>query len=511
MVSTAVPAPAPARATAPAKPLDGTRAALVETHVSVVTFIGDRAYKLKKPVTLDFVDQGSREARERLCHREVELNRRLAPDVYLGVADLVGEGGTVLDHLVVMRRMPPSRRLSTLVASGACVDHELRRVARTVAAFHERAETSPAISASATAAALASRWGADLAQTRIAGAGIVDPDLLDRADVLARRFLAGRGALFASRIAAGRVRDGHGDLLADDIFCLDDGPRILDCIEFDDGLRHADVVADVAFLAMDLERLGHAEQARRFVAAYREFSGDPVPVALLDYHVAHRALVRCKVACVRSRQGDAEAAGEARRLLLIAYSHLLSARVVLVLVGGLPGTGKSTLARALGGALGWAVLRSDEVRREVTGGAAGAPRAVGYAEGIYSSGATADTYSELVRRSRALLARGGSVILDASWSDGRRREAAALAAVDTASDLVELRCTVPAATASGRMIRRATRGDDASEATPEIAAQMARHVDAWPRAVRLDTSDTPLRSLVRALHVIGASTPDHHP
>ena len=141
---------------------------------------------------------------------------------------------------------------------------------------------------------------------------------------------------------AGRARDGHGDLLADDIFLLDDGPRVLDCLEFDDALRLDDVLADVAFLAMDLERLGRPDLAERFLAAYRAASGDTWPSSLAHHHIAYRAQVRAKVSAIRAEQGVPDSADKAQALLRLALAHLEAGRVRLVLVGGLPGTGKST-------------------------------------------------------------------------------------------------------------------------------------------------------------------------
>src|SRR5262249_6531676 len=133
-------------------------AALAETHVSVLVFVGDRAYKLKKPVAPGFLDFSTREAREAACRREVELNRRLAPDVYLGVADVSGPDGCLCDHLVVMRRMPAERRLAALVRAGAGVDDGLRQVARLIAAFHERAATSPEIALAGSVTSVRRNW-----------------------------------------------------------------------------------------------------------------------------------------------------------------------------------------------------------------------------------------------------------------------------------------------------------------------------------------------------------------
>ena len=129
-------------------------AAVLETHAAVLFFVADRAYKLKKPVNLGFLDFRSRADRERVCHREVELNRRLAPDVYLGVADVIGPDGEPCDHFVVMRRMPAERRLSSMIRAGEPVDDELRHLARMLAAFHATARRGPEISAEGTRDAL---------------------------------------------------------------------------------------------------------------------------------------------------------------------------------------------------------------------------------------------------------------------------------------------------------------------------------------------------------------------
>lgn len=474
-------------------------AALAETHSAVVVFLGDRAYKVKKPVDLGFLDFRERTTREAVCHREVELNRRLAPDVYLGVADVTGPDGEVCDHLVVMRRMPPGRRLSTLVVEGADVEGDLWRLAHLLAAFHARAERSAAAEAAASIDALAGRWADNAATLRAHAGRFVDRSAVDRAQALVDRYLAGRRALFERRIAEGRAVDGHGDLMADDIFCLDDGPRVLDCIEFDDRYRLGDTLADVGFLAMDLERLGRPDLADRFLAAYRGHADDTWPPSLAHHHVAYRAHVRAKVTAIRAAQGDGAAADEARRLLALALRHLEAGRVRLVLVGGLPGTGKSTLAAGLGDALHATVLRSDEVRKELAGLAPTTPAPAAFGQGIYTDESTARTYATLLDRAAVALRLGEVVVLDASWMDPEARATARQVADDADADLSELRCTAAADVAATRMSQRAAAGGDPSDATEAIASRMAATATPWPEATTIDTTGEPGTTLEAGL------------
>jgi len=252
----------------------------------------------------------------------------------------------------------------------------------------------------------------------------------------------------------GYIVDGHGDLLADDIFCLPDGPRVLDCLEFDDRLRYLDQLDDAAFLAMDLERLDAPELAARFLGWYVEFAGDPAPPSLLHHYLAYRAFVRAKVACLRHHQGDPAAAGEARALTGITHRHLATAAVTLVLVGGLPGTGKSTLAGGLADQLGFTLLSSDRIRKELAAVNPDRPAPARYGEGIYTPAWTERTYAELLARAGRLLTLGESVVLDASWTDRAARAAAADVAARAHSDLTALRCGVPAEVAAARMRQR---------------------------------------------------------
>lgn len=475
-------------AVAPA-PGFGEPASVVETHVSVVVLVGERAYKLKKPVQLGFLDFREREARLRACHQEVVLNRRLAPDVYLGVVDVIGVDGQPSDHLVAMRRMPASRRLSLLLQSGEDVTGALRAVARTVAAFHARAERGADVDRDASAEAVRALWDVTLAQLRPFIGSVLDAAAVQRVQSLAGRYLQGRAALFQLRVEQGHAVDGHGDLLADDIYCLDDGPRILDCLEFDPHLRHGDVLLDIAMLAMDLERLGRHDLALRCLDDYREFSGAEHPQSLVHHYIAYRALVRCKIACLRHAQGEESAAGEARDLLEIALSHLEQSRVTLALVGGAPGAGKSTLASALSDAAGWAALRSDSIRRELGNDVgAAAMGAQAFEHGPYATEPVRQVYAEMLRRAEGLLRRGESIVLDATWRDAYERRMAALAASRAGATLLEVRCEVPDVIRHERLAARARNGAGGSDATTAIADRIAADFDRWQSAVAVDAT-----------------------
>ena len=310
---------------------------------------------------------------------------------------------------------------------------------------------------------------------------------IDETGRLAARFLGGREPLFDARVRAGRVLDGHGDLLADDVFCLDDGPRILDCLDFDDRLRWLDGLDDASFLAMDLERLGAPDLADRFTGWYMDYSADPAPAALRHHYVAYRAFVRAKVSCLQWDQGHHAAGNEARMLAELALDHLRAGAVTLVVVGGPPGTGKSTLAGELAGRLNFTVLSSDRIRKELAGIRPEQSAPAAYGAGIYTASWTERTYDELLRRTARLLSYGESVIADASWTSFRHRAAATATASAAAADLVQLRCRAPADVALRRVRQRSRGVSDADEA---VARELAAALEPWPDAITIDMSDS---------------------
>lgn len=467
--------------------------AIAETHISTVTFIGDRAFKLLKPVENDFLDFSTPAARARAIDAELDLNRRLAPDVYLGTADVV-ERGELADRFLVMRRLPHRRRLSSLLtgpSDDAATDRErresLRSTARTIAAFHAGQPALPDESDIAGRDAVQNNWADNVATMTPLVGTVFDPVVFDRVANRAFDYLAHSQRLFEQRLADGRVRDVHGDLTAQDIFCLPDGPRILDCLAFDRRLRVGDVLGDIAFLAMDVDRLAGPALSASLMNDYAEFSNEHHPASLGRHYMAYRAHVRAKVAGLRHEQGDNRAADDARSHLALADGYLEAARRRLIIVGGSPGTGKTTVSHAIADSLGWSVLSSDSLRKDLARMPHDARAFTAPGKGIYGDRMSAATYRELLRRAERLLEMGESVVLDASFGRASDREAARHLSARAGAELLEIECVVDAETAKQRIALRLAEGRDASDARPEILDELRAAHEPWERATQLAT------------------------
>ncbi|MGY3556474.1 bifunctional aminoglycoside phosphotransferase/ATP-binding protein [Williamsia sp. R60] len=475
-----------------------------ETHSGVVFLYGDRAYKTKKPVKTPFLDFSSTAQRDAACIREIALNRRLAPDAYLGLGHLTSPERDP-EPVVVMRRMPEdtklSRRLDDTTAAKV-----INQLARMIARFHQTAQRSDVIDQDATPSAVLNRWQQNIAELGDLCPNPDDVALANQVGLLCDHYLRGRGVLLADRIRTRRIVDGHGDLLTDDIFCLPDGPRVLDCLDFDDRLRYVDGIDDAAFLAMDIEFHGHRALADEFLTAYRQAGNDDAPTSLIDHYIAYRAVVRAKVDMIRANQGVPTAHDDAHLHLRLAREHLLSGQVRLAIVGGLPGTGKTTVATALARSVDAVILSSDIVRRELVGAGviAGAPGK--YGEGLYSPANKAIVYGSMFEQAKTHLLMGRSVVLDGSWTDPEERRFAATVAADTSSVLVEMRCVVDKETADQRI---AGRLHSPSDATPAIAHSMAEDVvddRSWQGVAHIDTSKVLRDSVNEAARIWAAAT-----
>ncbi len=476
-------APGPARRRAPGLDIAALQAGLqastgrpvrmVQTHVSWVLLDGEHAWKLKKPLSLGFLDFSTRQAREFARAEELRLNRRLAPGLYLDVVPVRGSlaqprfdgEGPVIDHALRMRQFPDdallSRRLAEHRLDGATVD----RLARRLAAFHSQAPRAPA----------GDGYGAP-AQVRGATAQVLaalarhgeDPRLAPLAawcDAEGRRLRR----RFEARRRAGWVREGHGDLHLDNLIDFEGDVTAFDCLEFDPALRWIDVQADIAFACMDLHAHGRPDLAWRLLDGWLEGTGDHAGMAVHRYYLVYRALVRALVLALRRSQG---AAADGVDYLAAAQRLAQPGEARLLMTRGPSGSGKSRLALGLLEVAGAVRVRSDVERKRLFG--LEALQATQPAR-AYSARATRRTYARLRRLAREVLAAGYPVIVDAAFLEPSRRDALVALARSMGVPWTLLNCHADAALLRQRLLARRARGDDPSEADLRVLeAQLAR-------------------------------------
>ena len=458
---------------------------LRQTHVSYVFLAGAYVYKIKKPVRFAFLDASTLARRHQLCLDEVRLNRRLAPDVYLGVVPILrrgdgelglgvaspdaAEAGAVVEWVVRMRRLDEATMLDRMVSQGIVSVAQIRAIAARLAAFHRAAAADQGWKYGSAASVWRLVRG-NLGELASDCADMIAPADLDELERCVHSIVESRWSLLNRRACGARVCEGHGDLRCEHVSLADDTITIIDCVEFSEGLRYVDVASDVGFLAMDLDRLGARGLSDELVGAYREASGDADLPLLIPLYKLHRALVRAKVEGLTSRDAAiapdrrAAAAASARRYVALALDFARESRPAVVVVCGLSGCGKSTVARRLADRLGFEWLRSDEIRKRLAGVASDKRLSNGYATGAYSREFTQKTYAALLGEAAARLHDGAGVIIDATFAaPAYRAEALALAARAHVPALI-VECTASHEEIVRRLSHRARRTDEISDA-----------------------------------------------
>jgi aminoglycoside phosphotransferase family enzyme/predicted kinase len=486
----------------------------IETHISVVFLAGGFAYKLKRAVRYSYLDFSTVEKRAAACAAELALNRRTAPALYLETRAIrreaggrlgFGGEGALLDTVVVMRRFDQSCLFDRLAQAGALTPGLMRDLADRISAFHRSAEVDRNFGGRSALAGIIDGNEANLAA---AVPAVFDKAAVARLISASREALAGIGALVEERRRAGKVRLCHGDLHLRNICFLDGVPTLFDCIEFSRALACIDVLYDLSFLLMDLAHRGLPELANTVFNRYFDLEGEAAGAGALPLYLSLHAAIRAHVGAAalpakpaerRPEQHD-ESIAEARAYLDLALKLLRPGKPRLIAIGGLSGTGKSTLAYGLAPCLGAVpgarVLRSDVLRKRLMGMAPESP----LPDEAYGEAVTRSVYGRLGEEAHQLLLAGGSVILDAVFLRPGERAAAEALARDLQVDFRGFWLEAPPEILAARIEGR--RGD-ASDATVEILRrQLALPTGpiAWRR---VDVGGAPAAALAAVTEMIG--------
>ena len=464
-----------------------TRVERIETHISYVFLTGTYAYKIKKAVMLGFLDFSTLDARRRFCAEELRLNRRLARDLYLDVvaitgtpdAPVVGGAGPALEYAVKMREFPQHALASAMLARGELDRMHIDRLAAEVAAFHGRIDVATADGPYAIPAEILQRANDNFAQVR----PLLDEDAelgaLDSLSDWTRHEHALRATVLEARRRDGFVRECHGDLHLGNIAILDGAAVIFDCIEFNDHLRWIDVMSEVAFAVMDMQDRKRPDLAYRFLNGWLEITGDYEGIAVLRFYLVYRAMVRAKVARLRTAQVEGPAD---KRALLAEYGSYValaradahSRRPAIVITHGLSGCGKTTASQALIERAAAIRIRTDVERRRLHGIARRSSDAAGIERGRYAPQATAETYRRVLALTRAVANAGTVVIVDGAFLKRWQRDLFRDLAAELGIPFAILAFEASETTLRQRVTARVHAGTDASEADISVLENQLR-------------------------------------
>jgi aminoglycoside phosphotransferase family enzyme/predicted kinase len=477
------------------------RVRLIETHVSWVLLAGEYAYKIKRPVRYPFVDMRSEEQRHFFCREELRLNRRFAPELYLDVAPIVRTGvgvriggeGEVIEHAVRMRQFDTREELDRLLADARVEPSELATFGADLARIHERLPPINPSERYGSFASVSASLSENVSQTQSASrrAGFeIDGVAFGQS---MRERLDGVRSLIEARHAGGRVRECHGDLHCRNIVRRAGRLIGFDGLEFEPAFRWIDVAEEIAFLFMDLLRRDGSTHATAFINAYLSEGGDYEAVRLLRLYGAHRALVRAKVAALEVREaGEDSRAGRASDLqsyIDCARELLAAQRPTLILMSGLSGSGKTWLAQRLAARIGAIHVRSDVERKRLAGLAANRSSHSGVGEGLYTAGANDRTYERLARCASDILRGGFCAVVDATFQRRGDRAVLSRLAAELGLRVVLIRCQAPTAVLRARILERARKADDASEADLAVLERQQRSYESIDASEGLEVID----------------------
>ena len=462
---------------------------LIETHISWVFLAGEYVYKVKKPVSLGFLDFRTLARRRHFCQEEVRLNQRLAPNAYLDVVTVTGGRGRLS-----ARGRRPNRRgrgMDAPIAGGRMLDHLVKAagvdhrlledIGRTIAEFHATAACSSAIARFGRPEVIRRNMEENLAQTGRFPPEVLPPAARLTARIFLRQTLRGQRRRFAERVRAGRIRDCHGDLQAQHVCCTDP-IQVFDCIEFNHRFRYGDTAGEIAFLAMDLDASGRPDLAIDFVNAYLDASGDFGAVPLLDFYRTYRAWIRGKVyglqALDPARTDHAALVARARGYFDLAASYARPRGTPsLTVMTGLSASGKSTAARGIAHAASAIVVRTDAVRKQLAGVPWHRRHTGAVGEGLYTAAMTERTYATCLGIAEDLLEAGWSVVLDGVFGRRVERDAARALASKKGGPFRIVWCQAPETVLRERLRARQAGGRDLSDAREDVLDLQLRHYE----------------------------------
>jgi len=467
---------------------------LVETHISWILLTGDYAYKIKKPVDFGFLDFSTLDKRRHYCEEELRLNRRFAPQIYLGLVEIrgnetrprIGGDGEIIEYAVKMREFSQQALLSDHASRHHLTPQIVDAIAAAVSDMHARSARS-ADNYEYGNAAQAAHWSEENL-THIASA--IQAQYLPNSYFRLKRWYRENAHLLEaidSRKRDGFVRECHGDLHLGNMAMIDDEVTFFDCIEFNPELRWIDTISEAAFIAMDLHARGYPGYCWRFLNRYFERSGDYEAVALLRYYFVYRALVRAKVEALRVEQenlgdnGYLEQIAPAIDYIELASQWADSHRAGLVIMHGFSGSGKSTIAAQLVEALGAIQIRSDVERKRLFNLDASDDSRSATDQGIYTRQATDTTYRRLAELAAAVIDADFTVIVDATLLEESRRLALLELSPMQPCRRIIVDCQAPVEELRRRIVARA---NDASEATLEVLEQQLKRSQPISQAER---------------------------
>lgn len=455
----------------------------LETHSAWIILTGEFVFKIKKPVNFGFLDFSTLEKRRFFCEQEVILNQRYAPNTYFSMVEVRGsfehpviydtghvDKLPIIEYAVKMRQFPGSLLLSDLAASGKICSTHIDELVKLVAEYHQTARTVEDDSDYGSPSQV--KWWALESYDHIAKYMKADDDkeTLNKIHAWAIEKSSELHDCFKQRKANGRIRDCHGDLHLDNLTVIDGKITAFDCIEFNNELRWIDVINEVAFLMMDLTEKGYPEYANRFLNKYLQSTGDYEGLGVLDYYLVYRATVRAKVAILRCQQLSRESIeyerefAEYKRYLALAEKYTRYRPPKLIITFGMSGSGKSFVAERICEALGFCQIRSDIERKRRAGIPFDEHCHSDLDSGLYSKAETATTYGRLIALAEQVMTSGYTPILDATFIKKTYRTQALCLAIEKGIQLIILHCEVPETILQRRILARAKKGSDTSDA-----------------------------------------------